>query len=143
MTGSLDAELGDQRSTAAAEGKDEVEDGASCDVEFACGLFVWPVVRASGGKGEVKEEEKANDSVMINIHLPASKDETLLWRRDARLLLDFLLDPGDLQRTKMSGGARPFETAMMCARHAVLSHLVIEIDVKLDLGRWLCSAYGR
>lgn len=123
-------------STTAAEGKDEVEDGTSCDVEFACGLLVWPVVRANGGKGEVKEEEKANDSVTINIHLPASEDETLLWRRNARLLLDFLLDPGDLQRTKNEWGkARPFETAMMCARDAVLSHLVIEIDVKLDLGR--------
>ena len=77
-----------------------MEDGARCDVEFACGLVVWPVVRASGGKGEVKEGENANDFVMINIHLPASKDETLLWRRNARLLLDFLLDPGDLQRKK-------------------------------------------
>ena len=42
-----------------AEGKDQVENGASCDVEFACGFVVWPVVRASGGKGEVKEEGKS------------------------------------------------------------------------------------
>jgi hypothetical protein len=131
-------------STAAAEGKDEVEDGASCDVEFACGLLVWPVIRASGGKGEVKEEGKANDSVMINIHLPASEDEALLWRRNAGLLLDFLLDPGDLQRTKNMSGGEAFRKRRGCVRgHAVLSHLIIEIDVKLDLGRCFASTYGR
>ena len=32
---------------------------ASCNVEFACGFVVWPVVRASGGKEEVKEEGKS------------------------------------------------------------------------------------
>ena len=60
------------------------------------------MVRASGGKGEVK---KANDFVMIHIHLPASEDKTLLYWWNARLLLDFLLDPGDLQRKKSEWGA--------------------------------------
>ena len=31
-----------------------------------------------------------------NVHLSATKDEALLWRRNTRLLLDFLLDPSDL-----------------------------------------------
>jgi hypothetical protein len=31
------------RLSAAAERKDEMEDGACCNVEFACGLLVWPV----------------------------------------------------------------------------------------------------
>jgi len=47
-----------------------MKDGAGCDVELARCLIVW--------------------------HLPATEDEALLWRRDARLLLDFLLDSGDL-----------------------------------------------
>jgi len=47
-----------------------------------------------------REGQKANGFVMIHVHLPASEDETLLWRWNARLLLDFLLDPGDLQRSK-------------------------------------------
>jgi hypothetical protein len=34
---------------------------------------------------------------MIDVHLLATEDEALLWRRDARLLLDFLLDSVDLQ----------------------------------------------
>jgi hypothetical protein len=85
---------------------------------FSSGLWY----AQSGGKGEVKEEEKANDSVMINIHLPASEDETLLWRRNARLLLDFLLDPGDLQRTKMSRGGQAFRNGDgVCARCRPLS----------------------
>ena len=29
--------------SAAAEREDEMEDGACCNVEFPCGLFVWPV----------------------------------------------------------------------------------------------------
>ena len=29
--------------SAAAEGEDEMEDGACCNVELACGLVVWPV----------------------------------------------------------------------------------------------------
>lgn len=33
-------------------------------------------------------------------------------------------------------GAKPYETATMHARHAILSYLIIEIDVKLDLGRY-------
>ena len=32
----------------------------------------------------------------INVHLSATEDETLLRRRNTRLLLDFLLDPSDL-----------------------------------------------
>jgi len=39
---------------------------------------------------------------MIDVHLPATEDEALLWRRDARLLLDFLLDSGDLQQHSIS-----------------------------------------
>ena len=31
------------RLSAAAERKDEMEDGACCNVELACGLLVWPV----------------------------------------------------------------------------------------------------
>ena len=33
---------------------------------------------------------------MINVHLPATEDEALLWRRNTGLLLNFLLDPSDL-----------------------------------------------
>ena len=35
--------------------------------------------------------------IVINVHLPATEDEALLWRRNTGLLLDFLLDPGDLR----------------------------------------------
>lgn len=56
--------------SAAAEREDEMEDGACCNVELACGLVIW--------------------------HLSATEDEALLRRRNTRLLLDFLLDPSDL-----------------------------------------------
>lgn len=36
--------------SAAAEGEDEMEDSACCNVELACGLVVWPV-RASEESG--------------------------------------------------------------------------------------------
>jgi len=47
-----------------------MQDGAGCDVVLACGFLIW--------------------------HLPTTEDEALLWRRNARLLLDFFLDSGDL-----------------------------------------------
>jgi len=37
----------------------------------------------------------------INVHLSATEDEALLRRRNTRLLLDFLLDPSDLQQQEM------------------------------------------
>jgi hypothetical protein len=35
---------------------------------------------------------------MINIHLSATEDEALLWRRNTRLLLYFLFDSGYLRQ---------------------------------------------
>jgi hypothetical protein len=35
---------------------------------------------------------------VIDVHLSATEDEALLLRRNTRLLLDFLLDPSDLQQ---------------------------------------------
>jgi hypothetical protein len=49
----------------------------------------------------------------------------------------FLFDPSDLQPKKKRARANPYETATMYARHAILSYLIIEINVKLDLGRLL------
>ena len=45
------------------------------------------------GRSEVKGKKGV---AMINVHLPATKDEALLRRWDTRLLLHFLLDPIDL-----------------------------------------------
>jgi hypothetical protein len=85
--------------SAAAEREDEMEDGACCNVELACGLFVWPVrVHV-----QMKREERVKffkrieyHSQRSNVHLSATEDEALLWRRNTRLLLNFLLDPSDL-----------------------------------------------
>jgi hypothetical protein len=41
---------------------------------------------------------------MINVHLPATEDEALLWRRNTRLLLDLFLDSGDLRAKKKQKG---------------------------------------
>ena len=45
--------------SAAAQGEDEMEDGARRDVEFACGLFVWPVGTQREREGKVKEGKGA------------------------------------------------------------------------------------
>jgi hypothetical protein len=85
---------------------------------LSSGLWEWGVRE---GKGEIY--------VMIDVHLPATEDEALLWRRDARLLLDFLLDSGDLKdRTGILSMQR------LVRMHAA-PYLVVEIDVELNLGR--------
>jgi hypothetical protein len=52
----LRVELVDHRHlSAAAEREDEMEDGACCDIEIACGLVVWPVcVNGVRREGSVK-----------------------------------------------------------------------------------------
>jgi hypothetical protein len=67
-----------------------MEDGACGDVELACGLVIWPARREKLKKG-------AWYIAVINVHLSATEDEALLRRWNTRLLLDFLLDPSDLQ----------------------------------------------
>jgi hypothetical protein len=42
--------------------------------------------------------ERMEDIAMINIHLSATEDEALLWRRNTRLLLYFLFDSCDLRK---------------------------------------------
>jgi hypothetical protein len=59
---------------------------------FSSGL--WAPRGKAGGRSE---KGRVYGFIVINVHLPATEDEALLWRRNTRLLLDFLLDPGDLR----------------------------------------------
>ena len=59
-------------------------------------------------------------------HLTTTKDETLLWWRYTRLLLDLLLNTGDLDRVHAMSVAR----ANTCTN---TPNLVIKVDIKLDL----------
>lgn len=62
-------------------------------------------VRARGGKSERSSKrgkgEQRLSIAVIDVHLSATEDEALLLRRNTRLLLDFLLDPSDLQQKAM------------------------------------------
>lgn len=65
---------------------------------------------------------------MEDVHLPASKNQSLLWWWYTRLLLDFLLDTCDLVQgtSDVSDECEEDSTAY----HA---YLVIQVDIKLDL----------
>lgn len=51
-----------------------------------------------GMRGKGLKKGEVHDIDVINIHLSATEDETLLWRGNTGLLLNFFLDPGDLQQ---------------------------------------------
>jgi hypothetical protein len=68
--------------------------------------LAWMRVRArAGGKSERSSKrgkgEQGLSIAVIDVHLSATEDEALLLRRNTRLLLDFLLDPSDLQQKAM------------------------------------------
>ena len=67
----------------ATELKDEVQGGTRRDVELPCDLVMWSAPARIG---------RMDDIVIIDLHLPATEDEALLWRNY------FLFDSGDLQQ---------------------------------------------
>ena len=97
-SGSLDAELLDYLPPRRARTRWRTAPAVMLNSRAVLSSGLW--YAQAGERRRLKKKGKANDFVMIHVHLPAGEDETLLWRRNARLLLDFLLDPSDLRAEK-------------------------------------------
>lgn len=72
---------------------------------------------------------------VCNVHLLAAMDESLLNRRDTLLLLDLLLDLGDLKAVSTS----PFYLVHSNYEAPVQYYLVIRLNIELDLLAGQCS----
>jgi hypothetical protein len=119
-----------------------MEDGARRDVEFACGLFVWPVGTPRRGGRSKKGKGARFSSRSTYICRPAK------MRRCCGGGTPDCSSTFSLIRV-ICGKGRMSEAALRNGddvRHVLglLSYLIIEIDVKLDLEKVLLySAYSR